>query len=575
MCYKATGYSSPPDRTPSHQAKTEELSTTHLSPWRIRGDSSSWKAIQSRLITCHSGLSPNTTYHYRCKASNINGTTYGTDSIFTTASTPIVTTGPAINIGDIGATLGGTVVTGGGLCYPGIQWGKTTSYGSATSFGSNLAGSGPIQVQRGAGPLEPSTTYHFRLVVYDGITTIYGEDRTFTTLPPFTLPNINITRVNYAGFGILDHQRPYVSSNFALVVASFNTGALPARLAFEYGTSPLYGSEAVSGQIFPALYPVDYMICAISGLTPNTTYHFRSRVTSDLGTVYSEDNTFTTLSPPAIITKDAALVTATDAVLRGSLDPKLWLYYPEFEFGTTPAFGFTPTLSLPSIVDGYQMGLPLDLAHNISACATQLQPETTYYYRLKAKTALSGEWQYHYGPVQSFTTLANGAPAFGYAVRTMKNNSVTLGDGILLTNITDAADLALAVSGAASSSSRGGSVTRGSAGVTYTPPANFIGLDTFAMTISDGFGTPHGGLITAIVGNGSESMDGATQLVMHGGIATLVFPGIAGASYAIQRSTDLLTWKTLQSVIAAENGMIPFTDPNSPSGSAYYRTSRD
>ena len=529
-------------------------------------------ATRENVAATIEGLSPNTAYHFRTKAINLNGTTYGSDYVFTTASVPLVTTEPATDIGDITATLGGTLVPGGGPCYPGIQWGKTTAYGSATPFGSNITGTGPISVTMGAQRLEPSMIYHFRLVAYDGLNTIYGQDRTFTTLPAFTPPNISFTRTYYFSASIFDHERPYVSADSALLVASFFAGAKPARLSFEYGATSLYGSEVVSEQIVPALNRMDSMTCAINELSPNTTYHFRSKVTSEVGTAYSEDKTFTTLDRPVLLTEAAALVTARDAVLRGSVDPKLWLYYPEFEFGTTPAFGSTPDLSLPTLVDGYQLGLPKYGPQYVSARASQLLPETTYYYRLKARTDINGELRYFIGPTQSFNTLADGAPAFGFAVRTGKNLPVSISDGSILTTVSDSVGLSLNISGVTISTAKGGTVTKNAAGLTYTPSLNYVGLDTFGMTLSDGLGSNHSGIITAIVGDTPSSTDPRAQLDMQpNGNAALVFQLTPSRSYDIQRSTDLLTWRTMQTLTTTTNGMLPFTDPNPPPGAAYYR----
>jgi hypothetical protein len=528
---------------------------------------------QDNVAATLEGLLPNTTYHFRCKASNLNGITYGVDSVFTTASVPLVTTGSATDVSDIYATLGGTVVTGGGPCYPAMQWGKTTAYGAVIHLEVDTTASGPVAVSPRVGPLEPSTTYHFRLFAYDGQTTIYGQDQTFTTNSPSTPPWINITRVNYASFNIHDHQRPDVSSDTAVVLASFSAGGAPATLAFEYGITTQYGWEVLSGQTVPTGQGADYMMCFIKNLAPNTTYHFRSRVTSDVGTAYSEDGTFTTLNLPVLLTETAALISATDAVLRGSVDPKLWHYYPEFEFGTTLAFGSTPDLSLPTQIDGYRVGIPIYGPQNISACASQLSPGTTYYYRLKAKTLFSGEWQYYYGPVQSFTTSGNGAPAFGYAVQTTKNTPVSISDGSVLINIAGSADLALNVSGYGISSARGGTVTRNATGVTYTPSIGYVGLDTFPMTISDGLGSNHGGIITAIIGDTSSSGGTSTQLDKQpDGNVALVFQLTPGHNYEVQRSTDLRTWKILQTMTAHDNGMLPYIDTDPPSGAAFYRT---
>ena len=55
-----------------------------------------------------SGLSPATTYHFRAEGTNISGTSYGTDSVFTTSSAspvPTVITDGATNINQTTATL--------------------------------------------------------------------------------------------------------------------------------------------------------------------------------------------------------------------------------------------------------------------------------------------------------------------------------------------------------------------------------------------------------------------------------------------------------------------------------------
>lgn len=530
---------------------------------------------QDNLAATLEGLLPNTTYHFRCKATNIFGTTYGVDSVFTTASVPIITTGDATAISDITATLGGTVVAGGGPCYPAIQWGKTTAYGSSIPFQANVSGSGPVAVGWNIFPLEPSTTYHFRLVAYDGRDTIYGQDQTFTTTAPSTPPWITLSRVNYAGFNISTHQRPDVSADTAVVLTSFNAGGAPATLAFEYGLTSQYGSEVFSDQIVQVGQHADYMMCFIRNLTPGTTYHFRSRVTSSVGTTYGSDQTFTTLELPAIVTNTATMVSDTSAVLRGSLDPKLWNYYPEFEFGTTPDFGLTPESSLPYNMDGYHsfFGNPVYGPQNASALATGLLPGTTYFFRLKGKHLVSGEWRYYHGPIQTFKTLANGAPAFGHAVRATKNQPLSIGDASILASITDKDGVAVSIATSASVSARGGTVNRGANAVTYSPAPDFVGLDTFAMTVSDGLGGSHPGIVTAIVGDNFTPAGGGSQLsIQPGGNIAMFFPGTPGASYDIQRSTDLHDWQTLQSAIAADSGLLPFTDTNPPQGAAYYRT---
>ena len=132
--------------------------------------------------------------------------------------------------------------------------------------------------------------------------------------------------------------------------------------------------------------------------------------------------------------------------------------------------------------------------------------------------------------------------------------------------------LSLNISGVTISTAKGGTVTKNAAGLTYTPSLNYVGLDTFGMTLSDGLGSNHSGIITAIVGDTPSSTDPRAQLDMQpNGNAALVFQLTPSRSYDIQRSTDLLTWRTMQTLTTTTNGMLPFTDPNPPPGAAYYR----
>lgn len=66
--------------------------------------------------------------------------------------------------------------------------------------------------------------------------------------------------------------------------------AVTCNRYFEYGTTTAYGTtvETTTGNTGTYAYNV-------TGLTPNTTYHFRAKTTNATGTSYGEDATFTTL----------------------------------------------------------------------------------------------------------------------------------------------------------------------------------------------------------------------------------------------------------------------------------------
>ena len=108
----------------------------------------------------------------------------------------------------------------------------------------------------------------------------------------------------------------------------------------------------------------------------------------------------------------------------------------------------------------------------------------------------------------------------------------------------------------------------------YSPPANFTGLDTFAITFSDGQGGSTPGTITVDVKNGNSSVTGnqASISLQPNGVVAVLFHGIPGQTYIIQRSSDLQTWADLLTTTAAPDGTLPFTDSSPPTGTAFYRT---
>ncbi len=84
-----------------------------------------------------SNLAPATTYHFQLVAANAAGTTYSTDTSFTTAiAAPLATTLAASAISATNATLNGTVNPNGAATTAWFQYGSTTNYGSYSATNS-------------------------------------------------------------------------------------------------------------------------------------------------------------------------------------------------------------------------------------------------------------------------------------------------------------------------------------------------------------------------------------------------------------------------------------------------------
>jgi hypothetical protein len=227
------------------------------------------------------GLSPNTTYHFRLVATNSNGTRHGSDRTFSTLTptgAPGVTTSPATNVASFSATLNSSVYPHGLTTTVYFQYGTTTSYGLTTSL-QTKTGNTYQNVGANISGLTASTTYHFRIVATNSAGTVYGTDRTFTTLSA-TGPPVVIT-----------NPATSVTTSSATLNGSLDPHGLTTSVYFQYGTTTSYGHTTATQTKTGNTYR--NISANISGLTASTTYHFRIVATNSAGTRHGSDRTFT------------------------------------------------------------------------------------------------------------------------------------------------------------------------------------------------------------------------------------------------------------------------------------------
>jgi hypothetical protein len=138
-------------------------------------------------------LTPGVTYHYRLVAWNEDGTSYGQDETFTAVAgqSPLAVTGPTSGVSTGEATISGTIDPQGKETSYRFEYGTNTEYGTQ-AFGTVLPELGVQTVALSLRGLDPSTTYHYRLVVSNPAGTSVGEDATFTT-PGILDPLVNPT----------------------------------------------------------------------------------------------------------------------------------------------------------------------------------------------------------------------------------------------------------------------------------------------------------------------------------------------------------------------------------------------
>ncbi len=336
-----------------------------------------------------SGLQPGTTYHYRFKAVNNEGTSYSPDASFTTLEVPLLVTGAATSVTDLAAVLNGTINTMGGSYTISAQYGTTTAYGQSRS-GSHISSFMSIVVPCEVNPtnLLPATTYHYRLVATDIYnTSYYGQNASFTTAAASTPPEVVPAGV-YANV-----QAP---TRAELYLLQLLTGSSTTTVSYEYGLTTSYGSVAVHATPFPMnTFQQPYVAhVQLTGLTPGTTYHYRGKAVNAQGTVYTDDKTFTTPAGAVVTTGPATGITDLTATLNGTANTNSLVMRLYFEYGTSTAYGYQEQVSsFP----------PNTSPAPLSVQAMGLLPSTTYHYRIKAVN----HWQpteVYYGPDATFTT---------------------------------------------------------------------------------------------------------------------------------------------------------------------------
>ena len=135
----------------------------------------------SRSVT---GLSPSTSYYYRVRAYNGNGTSGNSNVVHVTTLSPtgfpVAITNPATSITSSSARLNGSVNPHGLTTTMYFQYGRSTSYGSRTP-NQTKTGNSYQNVSANISGLTAHTTYHFRVVASNTAGTRYGSDRTFIT----------------------------------------------------------------------------------------------------------------------------------------------------------------------------------------------------------------------------------------------------------------------------------------------------------------------------------------------------------------------------------------------------------
>jgi phosphodiesterase/alkaline phosphatase D-like protein len=346
------------------------------------------------------GLTPNTTYHFRVRAKNSNpAAALGSDATFKTTEPPApkVKTEPATGVGAKAATLHATVnPEGSEVAECKLEYGTTEAYGTSVPC-SPAPGSGTanVSVSGEATGLTPNTTYHFRVRAKNAnASAALGSDATLKTTGP---PAPKVKTEPATGIG----------PKTATLEATVNPeGSEVTECELEYGTTEAYGASVPCSPAPGSGTSVVSVSGEATGLTASTTYHFRIVAkNANAAKALGADATFKTAAEgeppaPAVKTEPATGVGQKAATLNATVDPEgTNVTECELEYGTTETYGASVPCS-PAPGSG-------SAAVAVSGEATGLTANTTYHFRVRAKNSNATA---ALGADATFKTVAEGEP---------------------------------------------------------------------------------------------------------------------------------------------------------------------
>jgi predicted phage tail protein len=313
----------------------------------------------------------------------------------------VITTG--VSVTGTTAIVGGNITSdgGGNIIARGICWGATfnptvsdnvTNEGNGTgTFSSTITG------------LSSGETYHARAYATNSAGVQYGDDVTF---------------VSTGGAPTATTEYPStIGSTYVTLNASVDPNYISTVVTFEYGTTTSYGQSATAeNSPLTGAGSRNAWVNIPSGLIPATNYHFRVKAVNSSGTVYGEDNTFTTLGgAPTATTENASSIGSTYVTLNASVDPNYISTVVTFEYGTTTSYGQSVTAENSPLTGAGSRNAWVNIPSG-------LIPATNYHFRVKAVNSSGTD----YGEDNTFTTLGGAPTATTENPSTIGSTYVTL-----------------------------------------------------------------------------------------------------------------------------------------------------
>lgn len=347
----------------------------------------------NKTIVSLSTLQENTTYYVRAYAKNKVGIAYSESTAFTTLTLPKVQTNDISSVQLTSAMLNALLLSNGNdsTITKGFCWSESTNPTlSSSHIEVNVA---TLSYTYQLSNLKDETQYYVRAYAKNKIGTVYGSEKTFTTLSA-TKPVVTTSTAS---------EISYTSVTVGGNVTSDGGATVTERgICYSKSSSPtISNSKFVSGSGIGAF------TTNLTGLSDGTTYYVRAYATNKKGTSYGEQRSFTTRAygKPIVTTTSASNVQYTSATVGGNVTSDGGATVTER--GVCYATYSNPTTSNSKVKSGSGIG-------SFTANLTSLSDGTTYYVRAYA---INSEG-ISYGSQVTLTTKA-------YSTPTVTTNTVT------------------------------------------------------------------------------------------------------------------------------------------------------
>jgi hypothetical protein len=442
------------------------------------------------------------------------------------------------------ATLAVTGITANNKVYDGGT-NATLNLGGVTLLGVTNGDNITLNTASATGAFADQNAGTGKTVTVSGLTISGARATNYSLTQPTMTANISSATLTVTANStnrIYGAANPTFTASYSSFASGDNTSVLSGSPSFSTTANT---TSTVAGS--------PYSIIATNGTLSAANYNFNFVNGQLTITPASTTNFVSTSASPSPTGSNVTLTARLTAVAPGS---------------------GTPASNVQFIVDGSASGSPVALSGGIASISTASLSHG--YHTVTAQYAGDGNF---FGSTNNLSSnqLINTSPVGGTSsITTTKNTAASVFVAKLIAIASDADYDPISVTAAGATSVNGGTVSLGGSKVTYTPPNNFVGADSFTYTVSDTFGGTGTGTVNVTVNadQGTSTQNISIAPPQPDGSATIILSGIPGRSYLLQASINMIDWAVIRTNVADTNGLILFIDSDATNyPSRFYRSS--